>query len=413
MCVRRCCSAARARTRGVPELSNQDGSAESPNASAIARTAGVSRLSQRTETSAFLHRARLSSDDRVRKVSTSCIEMISRSLCVARVPLLAAFHVSSICVERRARYARETFLQAHKDDPMSIHRSTNRGFTLIELLVVIAIIAVLVALLLPAVQQAREAARRSQCKNNLKQIGTALHNYHETHNSFPSGWIGVEPTTQQPFVDGGSGWGWATMILPQMEQVNLFQSFDTERSILDSANLNALTEPLPVFRCPSDTGEQTWSINDRNSGNPLATIATSNYVGCFGTIEIEDCELVPPGSACTSNGAFFHNSAVRFRDITDGTSQTIIAGERTSRLSMSTWLGNVPNGDESYARILGVGDHPPNFPQALPEDFSSLHTGGAHFIFGDAHVRFISENIDEATYQALCTRNGEELVGDF
>lgn len=296
---------------------------------------------------------------------------------------------------------------------MSIHPRESRGFTLIELLVVIAIIAVLVALLLPAVQQAREAARRSQCKNNLKQIGTALHNYHETHSSFPSGWIGVESTTSQPFVDGGSGWGWATMILPQLEQVNLFESINTERSILDPMNSAILTEPLSVYRCPSDTGEQVWTINDRSSGNPLATISTSNYVGCFGTVEIEDCELVAAGANCTSNGAFSHNSAVRFRDVTDGTSQTIIAGERTSRLSMSTWLGNVPDGEASYARILGVGDHPPNYPQALPEDFSSLHAGGAHFIFGDAHVRFISENIDEATYQALCTRNGNESTGEF
>ncbi|MDA1018220.1 MAG: DUF1559 domain-containing protein [Planctomycetota bacterium] len=293
------------------------------------------------------------------------------------------------------------------DTPQQRHR----GFTLIELLVVIGIIAVLVALLLPAVQQAREAARRSHCKNNLKQIGTALHNYHDRHSAFPPGWIGVR--NRQPFVAGNSGWGWAAMILPDVEERNLYNRINFNRSVLDAVNLPIRTEPLSVYRCPSDTGPQVWDINTDGTNTPLATIATSNYVACFGTDEIDDCNNYPLGAACRSNGVFFHNSYVRMRDITDGTNHTFLGGERSSELSLSTWLGAVPGGDEPYARILGVGDHPPNFPAAHPEDFSSGHVGGAQFVFGDAHVQFISENIDERIYRALCTRNGGDVLGEF
>lgn len=295
---------------------------------------------------------------------------------------------------------------------MKFSETLRRGFTPIELLVVIAIIGILVGLLLPAVQAAREAARRMSCQNNMKQIGLALHNYQSAFRTFPPGWLGNDEATRQPFVDGPSGWAWSAMILSQMEQAAVNDEIDWGRSILDAQNeVPRLTE-LPTFRCPSDVGDPTWEIEDRDSGATLTRLSTSNYPGCFGTVEIDECEDVPIGSVCESDGIFFHNSRTAFRDIRDGTSHTIMVGERTSLLSMSTWTGSAPNGEDSFARVLGVGDHAPNYPEALPEDFSSLHEGGAQFTFADGHVRFITESIDEDIYKALCTRAGGEVPRD-
>lgn len=285
-----------------------------------------------------------------------------------------------------------------------------RGFTLIELLVVIAIIAILVALLLPAIQQAREAARRSSCKNNLKQVGTALHNYHDTHSTFPPGWIGV--TNWRPHVEGNSGWGWSSLILPDVEQKNLYDQIDFNLPVT-SANPAILRQPISSFRCPSDSFPDVWTIQDEGTGAALAILSTSNYVGSFGTDELHDCEGAAIGFPCRSNGAFFLNSAIRMRDITDGTNSTVLVGERTNQRTESTWVGSLQGGEEAPARILGVGDHPPNSPNQHAEDFGSLHTGGAQFVFGDAHVQFLSDNIDTGIYQALFTRAGGEVVGDF
>lgn len=286
------------------------------------------------------------------------------------------------------------------------------GFTLVELLVVIAIIGVMVGLLLPAVQSAREAARRMQCQNSFKQIGIALHNYHGTHNVFPAGWLGHDESGRH-FVDGASGWGWTAMILPQLEQTALYERLDFNQTVLSESNSQNRSTPIAILRCGSDTGASLWEIHDRDSDSPLATLATSNYIGCYGTFELDECEETPLGEHCTSDGMFFHNSRLRFADMIDGTSTTIMIGERTSRLGMSTWVGNVPNGEDSFARILGVGDHPPNHPGAHMEDFSSLHPGGTQFLYGDGRVQFMSENIDHAIYQAQCTRAGREVADSF
>ncbi|WP_417394435.1 DUF1559 domain-containing protein [Gimesia chilikensis] len=292
--------------------------------------------------------------------------------------------------------------------------NTRRGFTLIELLVVIAIIAILIALLLPAVQQAREAARRSQCKNNLKQIGLALHNYHETHGLFPSGWIGVQPGVG-PNVEYGSGWGWGTMILPYLDQSPLYNQINFNLAINDPAQTPGIIDvSLSVYRCPSDPSSQTFELEEEGSpGTLLATLATGNYVGVFGDEELDSCDSVPAGSTCKSTGVFYQNSNTRFRDITDGTSQTVFVGERKTNADLgwhSTWVGVVPEGEETFARPLGATDHPPNDPAAHFDDFSSHHTGGAQFLFGDGRVRFISENIDEGVYRSLSSIRGGEIT---
>ena len=302
-------------------------------------------------------------------------------------------------------------LPGFREKPLRHPRLRRRtAFTLIELLVVIAIIAILVALLMPAIQQAREAARRSSCKNNLKQIATGLHNYHDTHSTFPPGWIGV--TNQWHHVEGNSGWGWAAMILPEIEQRNIFEQINFSTPVV-TANPSILRQTLSTYRCPSDSFPEVWDIKREGSGGRLATLATSNYVGCFGTTELHDCEGAAVGVHCVSDGAFFLNSTVRIRDITDGATNTILVGERTNQRTESTWVGSIQGGEEAPARILGVGDHPPNSPGQHAEDFGSLHTGGAQFVFGDAHVQFLSENIDDSVYRALCTRAGGEVVGEF
>ena len=293
-----------------------------------------------------------------------------------------------------------------------------RGFTLIELLVVIAIIAILVALLLPAVQQAREAARRSQCRNNLKQIGIAMHNYHEINQTLPPGFIGVDLATRTHHIYGMNSFGWGTMLLPMLDQTPLYQELNTRVSLLDPVNNPATNAPtqkmLTVFRCPSDTAPDVWDLDD-DSGNFLITVASANYVGHFGTLELEDCELMP-NQQCLGDGILYHNSATRFRDLSDGQSSTFVVGERRSGDPgdfNSTWVGAPANGEESLARILGIADHTPNHPNAHLDDFSSMHTGGCHMLAADGSVHFVSESVDEGVWKSLATRNGNELVGEF
>jgi prepilin-type N-terminal cleavage/methylation domain-containing protein len=284
---------------------------------------------------------------------------------------------------------------------------TRRGFTLIELLVVIAIIAVLIALLLPAVQQAREAARRSTCKSQLRQLGVALASYEEAHSAFPPGWIGL--TTE-----GVSGFGWGAMILPQIEQNGIFGRLDFGASVSASGNAIALQSTLPVYRCPSDPSPDIWTVGG-------ISLPTANYVGVFGNDDtstggrtLEDCESLT--GQCTGNGMFFHNSSVRFRDITDGATNTFLVGERRTDAQAGwhpTWVGVYPGLDENFARILGLTDHAPNDPAAHFDDFSSHHTGGVHFLFCGGRVRFISENINVTVYRHLASRAGGETVGNY
>ena len=292
-----------------------------------------------------------------------------------------------------------------------------RGFTLIELLVVIAIIAVLIALLLPAVQQAREAARRSQCINNLKQLGLAAHNYHDTLNVFPPGWIGVQGGG--PNTDGPSGFAWGAHLLPYLDQAPLYGRINFNLSCVDPANALARQTVLSAFRCPSDPSQDTWQIAQAaNPANILTTLPTANYVGSFGTEGYEDiCAVAPfPASQCRGDGMFFHNGNVRMRDVVDGLSNTVLLGEHRSDRKLnwhSTWVGLVAGGEEAAARILAVSDHTPNSPALHIDDFSSWHTGGVHLLFGDGRVRFLTQSVDLGIFRAITTRAGSEIMGDF
>jgi len=292
-------------------------------------------------------------------------------------------------------------------------RLSRRAFTLVELLVVIAIIATLVGLLLPAVQSAREAARRAQCTNNLKQTGLALQNYHEARRQLPEGWL-----ADSTVVSGtaGVGWGWASRILPYVEEDATYKSIDIKTPIDPSSTV--LGKVIPGFRCPSDgaAGSPTFNIGseggacdhktpDANPSSPAVMVARTNYVGMFGTND-------PEGQAFSGDGMFYANSRMPFRHVTDGLSKTIMVAERDSSIGGSLWIGMFQGKCEAIVRVVAEGDHPPNGSGDPAnrhfEDVSSRHGGGANVVFADGHCDFIAESIATNVYQALCTRKGAD-----
>jgi len=296
---------------------------------------------------------------------------------------------------------------------LSFHR---RGFTLIELLVVIAVIAILIALLLPAVQQAREAARRTQCKNHLKQIGLAIHNYHDVHNVTPPGSL---PGT-------GLSWGFATHLLPFLEQSTVYNSIDFEST--DCAAFlkakQAAGEPDPAsvlmsfLTCPSDPYADHKLLSGPTGPTPASYdtgfLYPADYLGVSGSVE--SAAWCPNNGIDNGNGIFFTRSRTKFRDVTDGLSTTLFVGERGIPDDWG-WGWPVCGGTEcehyvSAERGLSPPDLPPNTANIVRR-FWSWHTGGTHFVLGDGAVHFLSTSIDHGTFTDLSTRNGGEVVGEF
>jgi prepilin-type N-terminal cleavage/methylation domain-containing protein/prepilin-type processing-associated H-X9-DG protein len=310
------------------------------------------------------------------------------------------------------------------------------AFTLIELLVVTAVIAILIALLLPAVQQARESARRLQCQNNLKQIGLALQNYHDAFGRFPFGYLDKSGTTGVQ--DGG--WSWQAQILPQLEQGNLFNRFDFNYhphgqpgsiSDPDGRNQAAIATTLPVFSCPSDTKPPTVPMHPMDSPGYVPAIATSSYSACMGahdaTLCMKDGKIGKERKARHSDGLFGVNACKSLSKVTDGTSHTIAAGENCWVEGINHILyGTVTdNGQadcstglaDSEGRRTGGGPfrHLKSAHKAmnsalaiLPPGrsftaFGSRHPGGAQFLMADGSVRFLSETIEhtETDYSQL------------
>jgi prepilin-type N-terminal cleavage/methylation domain-containing protein/prepilin-type processing-associated H-X9-DG protein len=314
-----------------------------------------------------------------------------------------------------------------------------RAFSLIELLVVIAIIAVLMALLLPAVQAAREAARRTQCVNNLKQIGLALHNYHSQQNCFPPGYLSLkDPVT---FDNDGQGWGWAARSLNQMEQSPVFNSINFVLGIEFADNQTSRLTVIQSFLCPTDAWRlDIFTVVDSTTtgttpGAPICSVASSNYVGSFGKGDpsslcpyIIDADNGPPGRD-NGDGIFFRNNVITIAQVLDGTSQTFVAGERSQNLSRASWTGAVTNGSVPLVALqaeagldpegggalvlshTGEG-HGPNAPSGLAhgDQYWSLHPGGANFLFADGSVRFIKEQVGFSIFQGLATRQGGEVL---
>jgi prepilin-type N-terminal cleavage/methylation domain-containing protein len=304
---------------------------------------------------------------------------------------------------------------------MTRHRRRT-AFTLIELLVVIAIIAILIGLLLPAVQKIREAANRMKCSNNLKQIGLAMHNYHVTYERFPAGYTSTAATLNGEGF--GPGWGWGATLLPYIEQDNLFRQIDLSRDIADPVNAAARVKVLSVYRCPSDAPPRDTFVVPSEAGSSICEVAFANYVGVGGTFEVSE---FPD----TGTGVLFRNSRVGVADITDGTSNTIMAGERASKQSpMTTWTGAVTgaivppslnpafeNEEPPVLVLTNTGEaadgRVPNNPHGHVEDLNSRHTSGVVVLLADGSVRMIRNTINPVTWEALGTRAGGEVVSDY
>jgi prepilin-type N-terminal cleavage/methylation domain-containing protein len=284
------------------------------------------------------------------------------------------------------------------------------AFTLVELLVVIAIIGILISMLLPAIQAARESARRMACRNNLKQIGLALNLYYNTNNKLPAGWTAYDPQTHRPFPLGEPGWGWATRILPFIELNSLAKNgIHYNLPLSDPANKTARLTSIPEFLCPSDASQLTFVDPDDPA---QIEMAVGNYVGVFGTQNIHEVESMPVGQQCVSDGVFYHNSAVTFKDIRDGTSHTFAVGERTMALGPSTWVGAPANDGCGPGMVLGTAAYTPNSRQDDIHNFSSRHPTGTNFASVDGSVRFVSQDLDDQLFRALCTRAAGDSIGD-
>ncbi|WP_165073649.1 DUF1559 family PulG-like putative transporter [Paludisphaera rhizosphaerae] len=289
------------------------------------------------------------------------------------------------------------------------------AFTLIELLVVIAIIAVLVALLLPAVQAAREAARRVTCVNNLMQLGLALHNYEGSYETLPPGVVddGKGPVLDQP---KGYGFNWLTRLTPYMEMKNIYNHFNLNVSVYDATNGTTRSKLVQSFLCPSDN-----TLKWRNAQGIPAT----NYAGVHHDVEAP--------IAADNNGVLFLNSLIRYEEVPDGTSQTLFVGEKRNdgidlgwasgtRASLRN-MGTFPNAASTQQIWTTTGPIDPGtfMAQNATGDaamkfvggFSSAHPGGCNFLFGDGAVRFIKSSIQHEVYRCLANRaDGEMLSAD-
>jgi len=327
--------------------------------------------------------------------------------------------------------------------------SSRKGFTLIELLVVIAIIAILIALLLPAVQQAREAARRTQCRNNLKQLGLALHNYHDTHNALPYSWM----LTITPNLNAAP---WTVQILPYLDQAPMYNQWNPAYPAINEAatlyswgaaavqsNLNVIRNPLTAHQCPSSPapGISNYSLAPPDSPLPISwTAARGDYSAVSGVRSglATVAYAGYPGGAPSARGGILKQApggVSRIRDVTDGTSNTAMVGERTGSSTIYrktqadtalTALGGGGNGGGWGDFLIGehwvsgsLYDGNPgasggpcaiNCNNIRSQNFHSFHTGGIHVLMGDGAVRFVSENVAQLVLASIITQAGGEVV---
>ncbi|QDS93384.1 hypothetical protein FF011L_21490 [Roseimaritima multifibrata] len=328
---------------------------------------------------------------------------------------------------------------------MRTNAMQRRAFTLVELLVVIAIIGVLVGLLLPAVQAAREAARRMSCQNNLKQHGLAMHNYHDTHNGFAPGYLYDITAQGNPATDEMSQWGWGMLIMPFMEQGPMHDQLGggaiplsaalTPGGVYDRSEL--LKTALSPFICPSDSGDGVLRGSDsslRDAAGTIREAGKSNYVGVNttrrwhsgGRMTGPDAGMPsrwsPPTSTGSPNGIFMRNRSVRFSDISDGTSNTLMIGERPYEMNTPTglavckagaWAGNDINNEQlTITRTLGSLVLTMNGPTAADcqRGFASPHPGGVLFVRADGGVSFISETIDHRPWGVSGNDNVDSVL---
>jgi prepilin-type N-terminal cleavage/methylation domain-containing protein/prepilin-type processing-associated H-X9-DG protein len=314
-----------------------------------------------------------------------------------------------------------------------VSRRPRAAFTLIELLIVIAIIAVLIALLIPAVQKVRESAARTQCQNNLRQVGIALHSFHAAFTVFPaSGW-----TTVGPGNPAGKAVGWRPLILPYLEQENLQRLFDFSKNWWEEPNATSAATPVAIFQCPSVPPRTAMTSAIAKSPRPAMTftspLAPTDYEAIMG---VQPASVDP--QRYNANNRFcvmYRNSRVKLREVLDGTSTTIAVLECAGRPTVYR-LG-VPDPTLSNDQGIGWADSEGpfsfdgagadgtqegctpakgcNVPMNKKNDNEpySFHRGGINVVFADGHVQFVMETVPYLTFAALCTRNGSEVVERF
>lgn len=320
------------------------------------------------------------------------------------------------------------------------------AFTLVELLVSVAVISVLIALLLPAIQQAREAARRATCRNHLKQLSLALHNYHDTHRTFP---INYSFWNIRPPTDGMST-SWMVLLLPYIDQSPLYNTVSFNYGVLNDpenttaypqSNLFVAQQPIPVFQCPSDSTHQ-GTLNERHNVDPDLWLGVNNYKAvaganwCWGVYRVTSGPHIDTrwqGPSCNGldrgNGFLFRGDrfaySVRMRDVSDGASSTFAVGESVAGWCSHSWWWHsgattatcaIPLNAPAVCQMTGnrAADlHACRFDWPHNYSFMSQHVGGAHFTLVDGSVRFISDSIDQTTYRNLATIQNGDLVTDF
>jgi len=314
--------------------------------------------------------------------------------------------VRSSAIARKAKHSTGTRPE-HSGLAMPVHSHcipSRAGFTILELLTVVAVIAIMLGVALPAISSAREAARKIHCVNSLKQIGVALHNYHDVYRVLPAGWQ-WERTEQ-------SAYGWGVPLLPYLEQPAIYDRVDRNRLIDDPTNTFVSQTSLSVFLCPSDIYEPFFTLfrddgDDEDELNtapigpliPLVDLPTANYVAVFGTIEPDDDIPIPEG-----DGAFPGDRCNRLSVFTRGLSNTLFIGERTMGRVPSTWLGIDSLGEDATCRLVGAAIDGPNCEACDECEFDSRHPGGVNFLWGDGRVQFVAEDIDSEIYQTMSRR---------
>lgn len=276
----------------------------------------------------------------------------------------------------------------------SLVRRRRRGLTILELLVSMGIIGLLAALVLPAFASAREAARRVQCTNHLRQFGLALHNYHDVSGSLPAAWQWDRAHE--------SAFSWSVPILPFVEQAPLLAMIDKGVSNSGVSNRAARETSLSIFLCPSDLAPTSFELLEGAPGLPVVPFPTASYLGVYGTSEPDDVRPTPPG-----DGSFINVRPVRFSEFTRGLSCTFVLGERSVAMLPGSWLGFDDRDEDAQCRVVGEAFAGPNCRTCDECEFSSRHLGVSNFLWGDGHVRALSDSIDRTLYQQMSRRQEE------